>query len=348
MYSKKIHKHIVNDLISINEGIKKLNNINPPILFVTDKSKNFLGTVTDGDVRRYLLSGKNLKNKIHVIMNKKPHICNHNSLKLKIDFLEKKIAEMSLKGIPVLKNKKICGAILSVPKKKKHTPVLIMAGGKGTRLLPFTKKIPKPLVRLNDKPILHFVLQKIIQEDFENLFISINHFGYKIKEFFNKNNYFGLNINFIEEKVPLGTAGSLHFIKKMKFENVIVINADVITDLKYEKILNYHKENNFEITMSCMKHKYQLPFGSVITKNNKFKNIIEKPIFETLVNAGIYVINKKAINKIKTKKYLSMVNFINKYISANKIGIFPMYEEWIDIGNKENLLRARDNLKKKK
>ena len=108
-----------------------------------------------------------------------------------------------------------------------------------------------------------------------------------------------MNISFIQENSPLGTAGSLYLIKKMKFEKIIVINADVITGLKYEKILNFHEENDFEITMACMMHKYQVPFGSVITKNRKFKNIIEKPIIETLVNAGIYVINKKIIDKIK-------------------------------------------------
>ena len=220
-----------------------------------------------------------------------------------------------------------------------------MAGGKGRRLLPFTSKIPKPLVTLNNKPILHFILQKIIQENFENLFVSINHLGDQIIEFFQKNKNFGLNISFIQENSPLGTAGSLYLIKKMKFEKIIVINADVITGLKYEKILNFHEENNFEITMACMMHKYQVPFGSVITKNRKFKNIIEKPIIETLVNAGIYVINKKIIDKIKKKRFLSMVDFINNYVPANRIGIFPMHEEWIDIGNKENLLRAKDNLR---
>ena len=345
MFYKKVDRHIVYDFISIKAGIKRLNKVNPPILFVRNKSKNFLGTVTDGDIRRYILRGENLTDKINTITNKNSYACNFNSLKFKKNILEKKLIDLSLKSIPVLKNKKIIGALFSVPQQRKQTPILIMAGGKGRRLLPFTSKIPKPLVTLNNKPILHFILQKIIQENFENLFISINHLGDQIIEFFQKNKNFGLNISFIQENSPLGTAGSLYLIKKMKFEKIIVINADVITGLKYEKILNFHEENNFEITMACMIHKYQVPFGSVITKNRKFKNIIEKPIIETLVNAGIYVINKKIIDKIKKKRFLSMVDFINNYVPANRIGIFPMHEEWIDIGNKENLLRARDNSK---
>lgn len=345
MFYKKVDRHIVYGFISIKAGIKILNKVNPPILFVRDKSKIFLGTVTDGDIRRYILRGGNLTDEINTITNKNSYACNYNSLKFKKNILEKKLIDLSLKGIPVLKNKKIFGALFSVPQQRKHTPILIMAGGKGRRLLPFTSKIPKPLVTLNDKPILHFILQKIIQENFENIFVSINHLGDQIIEFFQKNKNFGLNINFIKEKVPLGTAGSLYLIKKMKFEKIIVINADVITDLKYEKILNFHEENNYQITMACMMHKYQVPFGSVETKNRKFKNIIEKPIIETLVNAGIYVINKKIIDKINKKRFLSMVDLINKYVPANRIGIFPMHEEWIDIGNKENLLRARDNLK---
>ena len=344
MIERNISKHIVLKDLTIKVGISKLNKVNPPILFVIDKSKNFLGTLTDGDIRRFILTNQSLEKKIIKITNKKPIICREFELKSKIDIFEKKVSDLTLKGIPIIKNRKINGAILSIPKIKKETPILIMAGGKGSRLLPFTKKVPKPLVKLSDKPILYFIIQKIIKEDFENIYISINHLAKQIRNFFRSNNNFGLNVSFIEEREPLGTAGSLSLINLKNIENIIVINADVITGLQYEKILNYHKENRFDITMACMTHKYQVPFGSVIIKKNSFQKIKEKPIFETLVNAGIYVINKNLLKKIKKKNFLSMVDLINKLVLPKKVGIFPMHEEWMDIGNKENLLLAREKM----
>ena len=140
MFYKKVDRHIVYDFISIKAGIKRLNKVNPPILFVRNKSKNFLGTVTDGDIRRYILRGENLTDKINTITNKNSYACNFNSLKSKKNILEKKLIDLSLKSIPVLKNKKIIGALFSVPQQRKQTPILIMAGGKGEDYCPLQVK----------------------------------------------------------------------------------------------------------------------------------------------------------------------------------------------------------------
>jgi len=343
----KINSHIVTNKIDIKKAIKKINSVNPPILFVNDSNGIFLGTISDGDIRRFLLKEKSLQSNIKEAVNTKPIFCNANELMSKANFYEKKLINNSLKGIPIIENKKIIKAfILKInPLKKNQTPIMIMAGGKGSRLLPITKNIPKPLIKINNKPMIQFIIDKIVEEDFENLYISINHLGNQIIEYVNSYNKFGLNIKFIIEKSPLGTAGSLSLIKKKNIKNLIVINADVITSLKYEKLLNFHQENRNEITIAGVRHKYQVPFGSIHAKNQIFKNIIEKPVIETLVNAGIYVISIGLIKKIKKNKFLSMVDLINSVSKAKKIGIFPMHEEWLDIGNKENLMRAKKNIK---
>ena len=215
MIKVKINSHIVTNKIDIKKAIKKINSVNPPILFVNDSNGIFLGTISDGDIRRFLLKEKSLQSNIKEAVNTKPIFCNANELMSKANFYEKKLINNSLKGIPIIENKKIIKAfILKInPLKKNQTPIMIMAGGKGSRLLPITKNIPKPLIKINNKPMIQFIIDKIVEEDFENLYISINHLGNQIIEYVNSYNKFGLNIKFIIEKSPLGTAGSLSLIK---------------------------------------------------------------------------------------------------------------------------------------
>lgn len=341
MYKRNISNFIISADKDINEAIIKLNKVNPPILFVIDKQKNYKGTITDGDIRRYILTKKSLTNKLVNITNKKSVICKIDNLEKKLNFFKNIIVQRNLKGVPVIKSKKICGIIFSPQKIVKKTPIFIMAGGKGERLLPYTKNIPKPLVQVNNKPIILHIIEKIINENFVNVFISVNHYALQIKKYFENNNNFGLNINFIEEKKPMGTAGSLSLIDIKNIKNIIVINSDIMTDLKFNKILNYHEENKYDITMGCMSHKYHIPFGIVNLNNKKFNKIIEKPIFNNLVSAGINILSSKVIKKIKKNNYTSMIDFINLQSNKKKIGIFPMHEEWVDVGNKENLILAR-------
>ena len=221
-----------------------------------------------------------------------------------------------------------------------------MAGGKGERLLPYTKNIPKSLIQINNKPIIQHIIEKIVNENFVNVFVSVNHYALQIKEYFKINKNFGLNINFIEEKKPMGTAGSLSLINIKNIKNIIVINSDIMTNLKFNKVLNYHEENKYDITMGCMSHKYHMPFGIVNLNNKKFNYVTEKPILSNLVSAGINILSSNMINKIKKNNYLSMIDFINSQSKKKKIGIFPMHEEWVDIGNKENLIIARQKFRK--
>jgi len=345
MLKRNISNFTILDNKDINQAIIKLNKANPPILFVVDQNKNYKGTITDGDIRRYILTKKPLTNNLINITNKKSIICKIIDLEKKLNFYKNIIVQRNLKGIPVIKLKKICGVIFSSQRIEKKTPIVIMAGGKGERLLPYTKIIPKSLVQINNKPIIQHIIEKIVNENFVNVFISVNHYALQIKEYFKINKNFGLNINFIEEKKPLGTAGSLSLINIKNIKNIIVINSDIMTNLKFNKVLNYHEENKYDVTMGCMTHKYHMPFGIVNLNNKKFINVTEKPILSNLVSAGINILSTDVINKIKKNNYLSMIDFINSQSKKKKIGIFPMHEEWVDIGNKENLIIARQKFR---
>jgi dTDP-glucose pyrophosphorylase len=349
MLKRNISNFTILDDKNINQAIIKLNKANPPILFVVDQNKNYKGTITDGDIRRYILTKKPLTNNLINITNKKSIICKIIDLEKKLNFFKNIIVQRNLKGIPVIKSKKICGVIFSSQKIEINTPIVIMAGGKGERLLPYTKNIPKSLIQINNKPIIQYIIEKIVNENFVNVFVSVNHYAPQIKEYFKINKNFGLNINFIEEKKPMGTAGSLSLIniKNIKnIKNIIIINSDIMTNLKFNKVLNYHEENKYDITMGCMIHKYHMPFGIVNLKNKKFNNVTEKPILSNLVSAGINILSSKLIKEIKKNNHLSMIDFINSQSKKKKIGIFPMHEEWVDIGNKENLIIARQKFRK--
>ena len=347
MIKKNISKFIINNDLSIKRAILKMNKLNPPILFSVNKKKIFIGTLTDGDIRRYLLKNNDLTIPVKKIINKKPLTCNINSFIKKKNFYEESLKTRYLKGIPILKSKKIISLFLADTfDSKNYTPIMIMAGGKGKRLLPYTKYIPKPLVKINKTPIIHLIVKKILNENFINVIVSINYYGNQIKNFFNINDNFGLKVKFIEENKSLGTAGSLSLIDKKGIENLIVINADIVTELRFEKILNYHTENKFDLTIGCMNYNHQIPFGVVKRIKKKFHMIEEKPTIKSFVNTGIYVINKKLLKKINVTKFLRMTDVINNIVDKKKVGIFPMHEEWIDIGNKENLLKARKNQKK--
>jgi dTDP-glucose pyrophosphorylase len=334
----------------ITEALKKLSLINPPILFVVDKKNDFIGTVTDGDIRRHILINNELSVNLDQLVNKKPIICNYRDSKKKI-FYEKILNQNNLKGIPVLKSKKIIGAFLAVYKNSNPTSVLIMAGGKGKRLLPLTKYTPKPLLKIHGRPILQHIIENIKSENFINVFVSVNYQSNKIKNFFKINENFGLNVKFLEERKPLGTAGSLMFLKRNKIynDNIIVINADVLTDLKLKKILSYHIDNKCLITIGSANYKHQIPFGVIKNKNGKFNKIEEKPVYNELISSGIYVLNKKVLSKMKKLSFINMDKLIGKF-TKNNIGIFPFYEyeDWIDLGNKSDFNKASNRESKNK
>ena len=338
---KILSSYIIQKNTLISDSIKLLQDNQIKILVIVDKDSRLLGTITDGDIRRGLIKGITIDNHCSRIMNKKPCHALESDDK-KID----KIIKIKKINHPILLDSsgKVVGIYSELDLKinNKENQVIIMAGGEGKRLMPLTINTPKPLLKINSKPIISMIVDKFIDSGFSNISISVRYKSEMIIKFFKKNKYKGV-INFLKETKPLGTAGCLSLIKKTKYTApVIVINGDVITNVNYDDLLSYHHKSKSLITLCVADYISSVPFGIVKVKNHKVASIEEKPVNRHLINAGIYIIDQEVVKKMKDNGKIDMTDLINLYVKKNKVSVFPLYESWIDIGSHDDYKRAQN------
>lgn len=338
---KSIDKLKISSNSTIKQALKIISEGAIHIAIVVDNKEKFIGTLSDGDIRRGFLKGFNLKSPIKSLISKKPIFVKKNETRenlIKIA-LSKKIYQ-----IPVVDNSsKVIGIhVLDelIRYKDKSNKVVIMAGGKGMRLRPLTKNIPKPMLKVGDKPILQTLIEKFRESGYKNFVICVNYKSKIIKDFFNDGKKFGVKIEYIHEKSRMGTAGALSLFKHKPKEPFFVINGDLLTNLDFEKLLNFHYEHNSQATMSVREYNIESPYGEVKLSNEKIIAIQEKPKHKYFVNAGVYVLDPKCINLIP-KKYFDMPSLFKKMILKNKkIISFPLGEYWLDIGKFNDYKKA--------
>ena len=341
---KKINDVLIDSKQSIRDAMKSLNNKESyGFYLVTDKNKKLLGTITDGDIRRSILKGESLDNSVLRCMNKKPKTIffkNINKYKQKLQRIENK------KFLPVIdEGNKILFIIIEEDKSEEKT-ALIMAGGFGKRLGNKTKLLPKPLLKVRKKPILEHILIKLEEAKYTEIYISTHYLHSKIKDFIKKRKPTS-NIKIFYEKSPLGTAGSLSFLKQKDFKTITVINADIIFDVNLDTLHNYHKENFNDITLTVAKYQYKIPYGVIhFDKRLQYKSLLEKPLKEEYILSGMYCLNKNICDLVDNK-FTNMPDLISTaYKLGKKISIFPLHEYWNDIG--EPLTFKKEVLRKKK
>lgn len=338
---KKLKKIIVYDGSSLKDIIKNFNHSGLRIVLIINKKKEFLGILQDSDIRRSLLKNYNLYSDVRKIINRKPFVVNSLSELSKVSLSDLKY----FNHIPVIKGKKIVdlyihnldGVALKKNNKIKES-VIIMAGGYGKRLGTLTKKTPKALLYFKNKTLLQHIIEHLKKNNFFNIKISIFYLKEKIKDFIYKNKKFLVNINFIEEKEPLGTIGSLRLIKKIS-KNFIVMNCDVVTNVDLKDFLNFHKKNKSILTIGVKPFQYKNPYGVAIVKNNKLLSFKEKPEINFSINAGLYAFNKKIISIIRKNNFKNIQSLIN-YLLQKKFNIstFQIFENWLDLGmDRKNL-----------
>ncbi|SMF79612.1 sugar phosphate nucleotidyltransferase [Candidatus Pelagibacter sp. HIMB1321] len=332
---------------TINDALKSLNNSNARICIVVDKKNFFKGVLNDGDIRRALLKGKNLTTKISNIYNKKPIVLNKN-------FDEKnsikKLKENNLDNAPIVDNKKVIGifnANKPIIKKNLEMPVVIMSGGKGSRLKPTTIKIPKALVRIKKTPMLTLVINNLRKYGFFNFILTTFYKKNLIKNYYGNGKKLNIDIKYVNEKKPLGTAGSLSLLKNMiKNKFFLLTNCDVISEINYKSLLEFHIKNKADLTIAVKKYVTENHYGEINISGINVRNIVEKPKKNIIINSGIYILNSKIIKILKYHHYIDMNELIMKLIKKNKKVIaFPFYENWFDLGTKEQLKIYKSTLR---
>jgi dTDP-glucose pyrophosphorylase len=326
----------------IKDAIKNLNKTNLQISLVTKKNK-LIGTITDGDIRRGLLKGFTLKDKVKKIMKKNAITVGENAdYKVAKEIMKSK----SILQIPIVsRDKKILGLHFwnkPILTKNKKNLTVIMAGGFGKRMKYKTSFTPKPMIELHGKPILEHIINNLKNYGLTNIYISTFYLEHKIRNYFKNGKKFGVQIKYLREKKPLGTAGSLAQLAKNKKTPILVTNGDVISNINYLEILNYHKNNKADATMAVREITSKHTFGVVASRGYKINRIEEKPVTKTHINAGIYVINNELLRLIKKNKYLNMTDFFNQLITKKKKTIlFPMHENWQDFAKPNDLNISR-------
>lgn len=341
MDKDKLRSLLISPAATLKEAMQKLNDTAERILFVVDDKEILVGTVTDGDIRRGLISGLKFSDKTEKVVRKQfIHIFYNvpdRKEKAQVMMLEKKVEQ-----IPVLDKQghvvdvifwvDIFGKKESADRKQFFTnPVVVMAGGKGTRLDPFTKILPKPLIPIGENPIIEIIMEKYYNYGFKNFIFTLNYKREYIKMFLRENS-FPYNIDWVEENDYMGTAGSLSLLKDKVKDTFFVSNCDIILNANYADILKWHKENNNLMTLVGCHKEVNIPYGILKMENGILKNFLEKPNYDILINTGVYVIEPEIISIVPENEYIDMNTLIELVSRKGKVSVYPISDGWFDIG----------------
>jgi dTDP-glucose pyrophosphorylase/predicted transcriptional regulator len=329
---------------TIHDALVAINS-NPKfkIAIVLDENEDFIGVVSDGDIRRALLVNKSLDTVVTKIMNSTPTTATIEATRKDlIQIMEKK----GIEAIPIVNQEKLIGleSYHEVSKLKSYdNPVFIMAGGFGTRLRPLTDNCPKPMLKVGGKPMLEILIDSFIKSGFNNFYISTHYLPEKIRDYFGDGSNKGVNITYVHEQSPLGTGGALGLLpEKMAKLPLVLINGDILTKVDFGKLIEFHDKNKAESTMCVREYEYQVPFGVVEGEGNNVTSMIEKPIQRFFINAGIYILNSSVIDTVKPHNYLDMPTLLEQQIAKSQTVVkFPIYEYWLDIGRMDDFNRAQ-------
>ncbi len=339
----------------IKNALKQMTETGEKCLVVVGKKNKLLGTLSDGDVRKAILNGKINEDKINEYYQKRPTFLreeNYSLSQAKNIFLKKRIDVIPI----VEKLKKVVDVITfeNIFKKKKSSirsksyskTVIIMAGGKGSRLEPFTNVLPKPLVPINDKPVIEHIIEKFIEHKVSNFFITSNYKSKIIKAYFQEMKP-KFKLSFIDEPKPLGTAGSLRLLQNKLKKPFIVTNCDTIINIELDDLIHFHISNGNDATLVVSSKEHVIPYGTCkLTKKGYLQKIEEKPKFDFFVNVGMYVLNPNLIKLIPKNKSFDMTELIELITKRKKqIGAYPIDDEsWIDVGQWTEYHKAIDRL----
>ena len=345
-----VEKFFVGLDLPIKDAIRQLDETAKKILLVVHDNK-LAGVITDGDIRRWILKNKDLSMPVRHIMNASPISVKKSQYSDALKIMREK----QIEGLPVVNDS---GQVIDIlfwnelqPDKKntlrkKKTPVVIMAGGKGSRLYPYTKIIPKPLIPIGDTPIVERIMNQMISYGFTEFYFTVNYRKELIKAYFNGDHRY--HLHFVDETKPLGTAGALTLVKDQLAGSFFVSNCDILVDMNYTKLLQYHKKSKNQITVVTAMKNYEIPYGVIsLDENGCIQSLNEKPNYEFLVSTGFYVLEKNILKYIPEDSPFDMPDLIRLCMkNEEKVGAYPVMDStWLDMGEFSEMKKMTEKMK---
>lgn len=318
---------------SIMDAIECLSKSRKGVVLISESDGRFYGTITDADVRRGLASHMGLSDSVISIANNKPVTLPQDTTQQEI---VQRFDETKLRAIPVIDKKNVAVDCLFLDDfmvfSQPQLVMMIMAGGFGKRMGQLTKNTPKPMLEVNGKPMIAHIIEQAASENFQKIYIATHYLGDQIQRYLGDGQEFNIPIEYIEENVPLNTGGSFANIP-ISQGPIVVTNSDVLTDVGYSKMVNFHLLQNAKATIAAHEHVIQHPFGVIRSDGIDFHGLEEKPKWVTNVNAGIYVLDASVRSLIKDREAISMPNLLQRAKnSGESVVMFPLHEFWTDLG----------------
>lgn len=333
--------HLILSGSKIKQALLQFNELSQDaILFVVDNEDKLIGALTDGDVRRGLLKGFTIESHVDEIIQDNPRyiVKGENNLKKVIEY-----REGDFRIVPVVdENHKVVN-VINFRKIRSYLPIdaVIMAGGRGQRLQPLTDTVPKPLLKVGDKPIMEHNLDRLALFGIDDFWISVKYLGEQIEQHFGKGENKNVKIEYVWEKEPLGTIGAVSQITNFEHDYILVTNSDLLTNIDYEQFFLEFLRQDADLAVLTIPYQVNIPYAVLETNKGEVKSFKEKPTYTYYSNGGIYLIKKKMLNLIPKKTFFNATDFMEELISKNlKVISFPFSGYWLDVGKHEDFEKA--------
>lgn len=349
----EIQKIAVTVDVTLHHVIERMNENRFGIVLVLDGARKLIGTVTDGDIRRALLSQIPLNESVATLLESKKKTRYSKPVTAQIGASREEylvlLKEHQLLHLPILDAQGcVVGLVTQVDFAKmpgNSVQAVIMAGGKGERLMPLTSDLPKPMLHVGDKPLLEIIVNQLKKSGIGQVYVTTHHHHEAIKQHFGDGSGFGVDLQYVSEDRPLGTAGAVALVKHSK-ETLLVMNGDVLTKVNFNSMLDFHREHRADLSVAVRSYAFDVPYGVIECDDLTVTGVREKPRYNFLVNAGIYLVESAMLKYIPKNITFHMTDLITRLLEEEKRVIsFPVHESWLDIGNHQEYQRAQEAIK---
>lgn len=341
-----VKSHLIDQHASLKEALNQLNDLGQFLtLFVVTTQNKLVGSLTDGDIRRCLLSGQTVDAPVTQAMNTSFHALNDHNIQIGE---VKELRKRNIKLIPSVDEQGVIRRIINLSEKCSLLPLdaVIMAGGEGRRLRPLTEDLPKPLLPVGEKPIMEHNIDLLAKYGIEYFNVSIKYLGEKIRDYFGDGSAKGIHISYITEETPLGTLGAVSLIKEFHNDHVLIMNSDLLTNIDLEDFYLEFIASDADMAIATIPYSVDIPYAVLETQNGHVVNFKEKPTYTFYSNAGIYLVKRKVLNMLPSNTFYNATDLMEDLIRQSlKVISYPLLGYWLDIGRMEDYKKAQNDIK---